>query len=70
MVNMRENLSPLQPVAALEPVDWMISDKLVDYADALAFMEASGRTSLGAKRPKPCVAGRAPAALYRRHQRA
>jgi lipoyl(octanoyl) transferase len=25
---------------ALEPVDWLVSDKLVPYADALAFMEA------------------------------
>jgi lipoyl(octanoyl) transferase len=40
MVNMRENLSPLRPIPALEPVDWLVSDKLVPYADALAFMDA------------------------------
>jgi lipoyl(octanoyl) transferase len=36
---MRETLSPLQPLPALEPVEWLVSDNLVPYADALAFME-------------------------------
>jgi lipoyl(octanoyl) transferase len=37
---MREHLAPLQPDVAPEPVDWLISDGLVPYAEAVAFMNA------------------------------
>jgi len=40
MVNIRDSLAPLFPVTASDPVEWRISDELVPYAEALAFMDA------------------------------
>jgi lipoyl(octanoyl) transferase len=39
MVNVRNNLAPLLPAAMLDPVEWIVSDGFVPYADALAFMD-------------------------------
>ena len=39
MVNMRSSLAPLQPATALDPVEWIVNEGLVPYADALAFMD-------------------------------